>query len=72
MAAPVTELPRYPAGSSKRGMLRAIEIVEWMRDYAAAQLENTPNKDSLGASVWKQNVESYAFVVKTLKQEIGR
>lgn len=61
--------PRYPAATSKRGMARAIEIVEWMRDFAAA--ESASATSVMVATVWKDKASHYDHVVKTLKTEAG-
>lgn len=60
--------PRFPAKSTKRGMARAVEIVEWMRDYAKAR-EQESQPGSLVRSVWHEKALVFDEVVHTLRIE---
>lgn len=62
--------PRYPAGSKKRGMARAIEIVEWAARYAEAMAAECENgQRAIAASVFREQAAHSRFIVKLLRNE---
>ena len=65
--------PRFPAASKKRGMARAIEIVEWMRDYAAARADECQaSGHAITSSVFREQAISYGAVIKALRGEASQ
>lgn len=61
--------PRFPAASKKRGMARAIELVEWMKAYAQAREAECTPTHQLAASVFHNNVMVYDSVLDALRKE---
>lgn len=69
MALELGSTPRFPAASKKRGMAKAIEVVEWMRDYADARAAECMPTHPIAASVFRSNVIAYSAVIDVLKKE---
>lgn len=62
--------PRYPAGSKKRGMARAIEIVEWAASFADARAaECEARQRRITASAFREQAAHSRFIVKLLRNE---
>lgn len=62
--------PRFPAGSKKRGMARAVEIVEWMRAYAQArERECVAAERPVVAEVFRHQALDYGAVADILRKE---
>lgn len=63
--------PRFPAASTKRGMARAIEIVQWMQAYHEARAaECLAAGRLLTAEVFKTGATYYSAVVDALRGEL--
>lgn len=61
--------PRFPSASKKRGMARAIEVVEWMKAYAKAREAECTPTHQFAASVFRNNAMTYDAVLDVLKKE---
>lgn len=60
--------PRFPAGSKKRGIARAIEIVEWAAAFAEARgAECSAAGREMAAAVFKEQAAHSRFIVNLLK-----
>lgn len=67
---PVTAEPQFPAASTKRGMARAIECVEWVKAFAEFQEREYRTKgNDLVARTWQAQAFSYDTVLNMLRDE---
>lgn len=65
--------PPFPVVSDKRGVDRAIEIVEWQKSYAQARAAESRTRGSIGlANVWEGNAVAYDATLRLLSDEAGR
>lgn len=63
--------PRFPSASKKRGMARAIEIVEWMKAYAEARNREARDADHFTlASVYAEQALVHDAVIRALRSEL--
>lgn len=66
-------VPPVPPFGRHRGMARAVELVEWMRDHSAAYRDyHAKNGRPIAASVFSERVISYDGVVKVLRSEMPK
>lgn len=69
----VCATPPFPIGSDKRGIDRAIEIVQWQKLYAEARAIESRARGAVGlANVWDGNALAYEATLRLLKDEAGR
>lgn len=63
--------PEFPAGSKKRGMARAVEIVDWMVQHSESLEQECP-PSSVARDVLKTRASHFREVANVLRKECPR